>query len=87
MEAQYYFANNKQEVFKWFSEDSKFDIELVESLKLIEDNFYATDINDVELKIPNKWIEETQRKIDFEYEEGIIDKRVILKEKIYPNSL
>lgn len=80
--AQFYVAENEDRVMDWFSQDSSFDLELVKSLKIIEPNYEAGSLEDVDLTIPEDWIERTQEKIDFEYEEGIISKSIDLREKI-----
>lgn len=80
--AQFHVAKNEDEVMDWFSQDSKFDLELVQSLKIIEPNFKAESFEDIDLTISEKWIEKTQEKIDFEYEEEIISKKINLREEI-----
>lgn len=81
-ESQLYQAQNKKQVYQWFSEESQFDLSLVESLIKVEPNFEANSLDEVNLHIPQEWIDSTQKKIDFEYLEGIIDKPINLSEKI-----
>jgi NitT/TauT family transport system ATP-binding protein len=81
-ESQLYISQKMNLIFKWFSEESQYDISLVKSLKIIEPNFKVKSIKDVNLSISDSWIKKTQSKIDFEYEEKIIDKKVNLAEKI-----
>ncbi|MEK6818881.1 MAG: hypothetical protein AABY10_03015, partial [Nanoarchaeota archaeon] len=73
--ANYYVATNKDQVFKWFSEDSNFDLNLVKNLKVIEPNFEVKTVEEVDLGITQFWIEEVQKKIDFMFEEGLINRR------------
>lgn len=81
-EAQYYTSQNKEQVFEWFAEDSSFDLDLIKSLKIIEPNFNTNSLEEVKLDISEFWIDETQKKIDFEYQEGIIDRRVVLRNRL-----
>ncbi len=81
-ESQFYLSENKKQAFEWFSEESQFDISLVESLKFNEPNFNVKSIEDVDMSISQEWIEKTQEKIDFEFSEKIIDKKINIKENI-----
>lgn len=81
-ESQYYLSQNKQQVFQWFSQESQYNISLVNSLITTEPNFNAKSLSDIELLIDQSWIDATQKKINFEYAEKIIDKRINLSEKI-----
>jgi len=81
-ESQFYFSQNKKQAFEWFSQESQFDISLVEALGFNEPNFNAKSIDDIDLSIKDEWIEATQEKIDFEFSEKIIDKKINIKEKI-----
>ncbi|MBU1198664.1 MAG: ABC transporter substrate-binding protein [Nanoarchaeota archaeon] len=81
-EAQFYVSQHKEEVFGWFAEESRFDLSLVKSLKIIEPNYDANSIEEVDLTISDFWIKETQKKIDFEYQEGILSKKLVLSKKI-----
>ena len=80
--AQFYVAENEDKVMSWFAKDSNFDLELVKSLNIIEPNYDAKRIEDVNLTISDRWIEHTQGKIDFEYDQDIISRRIDLREKI-----
>lgn len=82
-DSQLYISKNKQEVFKWFSEESQYDLKLINSLNFTDPNFNADSIEDISLEITPLWINLTQQKIDFEFNEKIIDKRINLSEKIY----
>ncbi len=81
-ESMLYVSKNKEETYNWFSKDSLYDIDLIESLRYSDPNFNAKNIQDIDLTINQYWIDITQEKIDFMYQEGIIDKRIILLEKI-----
>ena len=81
-EAEFYVAQNKDEVFQWFSEDSRFDLSLVKSLKIVEPNFDANSITDIDLGVSQFWINSVQEKIDLEYEEKIISRKVNIQERI-----
>ncbi len=81
-ESQFYVSQNKEQVFQWFSQESQYDISLVPALKYTEPNFNAKSLSDIDLSINSTWIEATQKKIDFEYENNIIVKRVNLSDKI-----
>jgi len=80
--ANYYVAANKDLVFKWFSEDSNFDLNLVKNLKIIEPNFDVKRIEEVDLMINPFWVGEVQKKIDFMFEEGLISRRFNLTDRI-----
>jgi ABC-type nitrate/sulfonate/bicarbonate transport system substrate-binding protein len=82
-----YISENKNQVYNWFSQESQYDLKLVNSLKIIEPNFNAKSLDDVSLEISDEWISATQQKIDFEFEEKIIDTKVNLAEKINLNYL
>ncbi len=81
-ESNVYISKNKEQIYKWFSKDSLYDLSLVKNLKIIEPNFNAKTLSQVKLSIEPSWIAETQKKIDFEYDEKIINKKVHLSEKI-----
>ncbi len=81
-ESQLYVAQNKKQAFKWFSDESQYDISLIESLKITDNNFNAKTLSDVDMTINQSWIEATQKKIDWEFEQKIIDKDVNLASKI-----
>lgn len=81
-ESELYFAQNKEQVYKWFSEESQFDISLIKSLSYTEPNFNAKSIGDIDISISKEWIISTQKKIEFEYNQKIIEKNVNLTERI-----
>jgi len=81
-ESQVYISQKMNLIFKWFSDESQYDISLVKSLKVIEPNFKVKNIKEVDISINKNWIKKTQTKINFEYEEKIIDKKINLVDKI-----
>lgn len=81
-ESELYIAQNKEQVYTWFSQESQFDISLIKALSYTEPNFNAKTLQDVNLNISSEWIEATQKKIDFEYNQKIIEKVVNLTERI-----
>lgn len=81
-ESEFYVSQNKEQVFKWFSAESQYNITLVQSLITTEPNFDAKSLSDIDLSINQSWIDETQKKIDFEYGDKIIATPVNLSERI-----
>jgi sulfonate transport system substrate-binding protein len=81
-ESELYVAQNKKQTYGWFSQESQYNITLLNSLTFTEPNFNAKELKDIDLSINQSWIDETQKKIDFEFNEKIIDKRVNISEKV-----
>ncbi len=81
-QSQLYISQNKNQVLEWFAEDASFDLSLVNATTFIEPNYYAKELSDIDLTISQQDITETQKKIDFEYEIGILSQKLVLKEEI-----
>jgi sulfonate transport system substrate-binding protein len=81
-ESELYMSQNKEQIFNWFSEESQYNITLVRALITTEPNFNAKNISDINVAIDQSWIDATQKKINFEYETGLIASPLNLSEKI-----
>jgi sulfonate transport system substrate-binding protein len=81
-EAEFYVSQNKKQVYGWFSQESQYNISLLDSLTFTEPNFNAKNLNDIDLSVNQSWIDATQKKINFEFDEKIIDKMVNISEKV-----
>lgn len=77
-----YISENRETVFVWFSEDSQYDLNIIESLKFIEPNYGARSIEDIDVEISNEWFVRSQERADLEYELGIYDKNVDVRKGI-----
>lgn len=75
-EASFHVAQNKKQTFEWYAKDSSFALSYVESLPLIEPNFEAKSLSEIDISIPASLVESLQNTIDFEYREGIISRRL-----------
>jgi ABC-type nitrate/sulfonate/bicarbonate transport system substrate-binding protein len=71
-ESTLYFAQNKDQVYTWFSEDSKMDLGLVKMIPYTEPNFDANTLSQVDLSIPTDGIADIQSRVDFEKEKSIL---------------
>ncbi|MDD4983532.1 MAG: NrtA/SsuA/CpmA family ABC transporter substrate-binding protein [Candidatus ainarchaeum sp.] len=81
-ESFYYFSQNSDEIFKLAPEETVFDYDLIKEIKLVEPNYFAKDLKEINFDIPESWLPIMQYKADFEYNEGFFTKLVDVNKHI-----
>jgi ABC-type nitrate/sulfonate/bicarbonate transport system substrate-binding protein len=81
-EADFFVAQNKKQAFEWYAKDSSFAISYIESLPLIEPNYSAENINQVDISLSKETIAELQDRADYLQKIGIISKHVDIASSI-----
>jgi ABC-type nitrate/sulfonate/bicarbonate transport system substrate-binding protein len=75
-EATLYFAQNKEQVFEWFSKDAQFDLNTLKIMKRVDPVYSASTLADVNLVLPVKDISEIQSQADLGYETGFFPQKI-----------
>ncbi len=81
-ESFYYFSQNSDEIFKIAPQETVFDYNLIREITLVEPNYFAKSLGDINFDIPKDWIPIMQQKADFEYNEGFFKKLVDVNKNI-----
>ncbi len=80
--ALFYVAQHPDEANAWFAEDSRFPVDLLERIRVVDPNFDAGSLRDVDVTLTPDDIERNQRKADFAYEQGLIKRRLNIAERL-----
>jgi len=80
--AHLYNAQNREEVDRWFSEDSGFEEKLLKNMKVIEASFTAKTIDEIDISLNAEAIAHGQKIIDDMYELGLLNRKVVFSERL-----
>lgn len=79
-----YVSQNRGQTDQWFSEDSRFDIDLLNRIRVVDDNFNVSQIEEIDLALSDLDILTNQVKSDFAFQQGLIDIRLDVKKRLIP---
>ncbi len=80
--AVFYVAQHPAEANVWFAEDSRFPIDLLERIRVVDPNFDADSLQDVDVTLTPDDIDRNQRKADFAFEQGLIRRRLDISGRV-----
>ncbi len=71
-EALFYTAQHRKETDEWFATDSRFPLDLLASIRIVDDNLKMTNLEGVDVRLTDEDIMMNQQKADFALEQKLI---------------
>ena len=81
--ANYFVSKHPTQVDSWCAQALRLPIEILSQIPSIERNFSAQSLENINIEVTQKLLEQSQRTADQMFELGLIKKRVRLKERVY----
>jgi len=77
-----YVNKNAEQVNSWYSTDSRIPVEILNNIKVVDDNFTKSEVGQINIKLTEEDIKVNQRKAEFALTQKLLNKPLNLKDHI-----
>jgi len=85
-EALFYTVEHRTQTDEWFFKDSRLPVDLLGKLRVVDPNFSAQTLSQIDITLTEQDVKQNQAKADFMYAQGLIKEPIEIKSRLWKNN-